>query len=613
MSGKPSKLLNKLSGPVSQRASEDFLHAFAEALRSHKAGQLKEAERFYKKALSIESVHADSIHFLGVIAYQTRNYEKAIELIGKAIAIDPASAAFHSNLGNALRNSGRLEEAAASYLRAIELNPYSANNHNNLGLVLHALGRHDEAAANYGQAIALKADLPEAHNNLSLVLKDQGKLEAAATSSRRALALRPEFPEAYNNLGIAQHEQRQLAEAVISYGKALDLKPNFAEVHNNLANALKDQGRFGEAQASFKKAIQLGADPCVSYYGLSGCRKFSEADGRVIDALNALLNDPNIAESGRTLLHFALGKIYDDLALYGKAIVHFDEANRIEHQKHRHNGPELTAFVNWSIEAFRKDAFNAPIVSDSELPIFIVGMPRSGTTLTEQILARHPVVMAGGELTFWFQTLDMMRRQPSGQAAQLVEQGLVGDYLSLLKAISPSASRVTDKMPYNFLILGLIHRLFPRARIIHLRRSPVDTALSIYFTRFTRVNDFAYSRRDIVDYHQQYRRLMEHWRALLPPEQFIEIDYESLVADQEAVTRRLIAFCGLGWDNSCLSFHKAKNPISTASAWQARQPLYRTSIQRWRHYEPWLGEFRELLQFEPVVSRESGARFEVPR
>jgi hypothetical protein len=228
--------------------------------------------------------------------------------------------------------------------------------------------------------------------------------------------------------------------------------------------------------------------------------------------------------------------------------------------------------------------------------VLIVGMPRSGTTLVEQILASHPDIAAAGELDFWPRRLDHVRRRRISRLDAAAERDIVRDYPALLRTYSPGARRVTDKMPFNFLFLGHIHRLFPNARIIHCRRLPVDTALSIYLTRFAGLHDFTASREDIVRYYQEYRRLMAHWRAVLPPDRFLDIDYEDLVADPDSVSRRMVAFCGLEWDDACRDSHKTDRPIVTASVWQARQPVYRSSAERWRRYEPWLGELRLLLE-----------------
>jgi hypothetical protein len=339
---------------------------------------------------------------------------------------------------------------------------------------------------------------------------------------------------------------------------------------------------------------------------------FTPADQALTAEIEAALQDSRLEDSHRSLLHFALGKIFDDLAAYAQAIGHFDAANRLERfqekcvavfrPKPRQNkGAEregcfdragFAAAIDRLIGAFPPGAPPATAASRSELPVLIVGMPRSGTTLVEQILASHREVAAGGERDFWSRRSGWQDGRIGGFGARAAEAA-IADYLGLLAGISPNAARVTDKMPYNFLFLGLIHRLFPEARIVHCRRDPLDTALSIYFTRFARGHAFASSRADIVFYYRQYRRLMAHWRIVLPAANLLEIDYESLVTDGDAI-RRLVAFCGLGWDEACLDFHRSARPVATASAWQVRQPLYRSSIGRWRHYAPWLGELRAL-------------------
>jgi tetratricopeptide (TPR) repeat protein len=511
-----------------QDAPVDIGKAFADALHRHRAGDLEEADRLYAQILSADPTHAQSLHLRGVIAAQSGRREDAIDLMRRAIAIDPSAGAYHIDL-----------------------------------------------------ALALKAD---------------AKPDDAVVSYRRGLALTPEA-EAYNDLGLLEQQLGRLDEATVSYRRAIDLRPDFADAWNNLASALRDTGRFDEAIDAFETALRLGVDPCFAYYGLSGCRKFTYADRALVGSMEAVLAHPALSGAREALLRFGLGKIYDDLADYETAIAHFDRANDLERQARRFIGWNFSGFVDWSVSAFSKDRPKAPIASDSDIPIFVVGMPRSGTTLVEQILASHPVVAAGGELAFWLRRLDGIANHPGGMFDPTAERDAIGDYLAVLRGRGPVARRIVDKMPYNFLLLGLIHRLFPNARIVHCRRNPVDTALSVYFTRFTQVlptQEFAYSRREIVDYYRQYRRLMAHWRSMLPADRLLEIDYEALIADQEIVTRTILDFCGLDWDRACLDFHQTDRPIATASAWQARQPLYRGSIERWRHYEPWLGELIEL-------------------
>ncbi|MGH7111807.1 MAG: sulfotransferase family protein, partial [Stellaceae bacterium] len=230
-----------------------------------------------------------------------------------------------------------------------------------------------------------------------------------------------------------------------------------------------------------------------------------------------------------------------------------------------------------------------------ETPLLIVGMPRSGTTLVEQIVSAHPEIGAGGELTFWNDTALPLARAGAGEIAPAEIERIAREYLALLRRLAPGAARVTDKMPANFRWLGLIHLTVPQARIIHCRRDPIDTCLSNYFAYFSRLHPHSCDRADLVFYYREYLRLMAHWRTVLPPERYLEIDYEELVADRERMTRRLIAFTGLEWDDACLRPERNDRAVYTASSWQARQPVYGTSVRRWRHYEPWLGELRQLL------------------
>jgi hypothetical protein len=231
-----------------------------------------------------------------------------------------------------------------------------------------------------------------------------------------------------------------------------------------------------------------------------------------------------------------------------------------------------------------------------ETPILIVGMPRSGTTLVEQILSSHPDVAPGGELSFWHDRNGAGARVFGADARPEAVRRLADDYLAVLHAVSPTAARVTDKMPFNFGLLGMIRQVFPRATIVHCRRHPIDTCLSIFATDFEATIDFAGDRGSLVFFYRQYQRLMAHWREVLPPDRFIEVDYEALVADPAPLTRRLVANCGLQWNDACLAPHRNQRRITTASVWQARQPIYRTSVERWKRYEPWLGELRQLLE-----------------
>jgi hypothetical protein len=292
------------------------------------------------------------------------------------------------------------------------------------------------------------------------------------------------------------------------------------------------------------------------------------------------------------VVHFALGKANDDIGDYPTAIRHFDAANKIRSKYGSFDGVALARRVDRLI-AGTPQGFASPAIGvDDPTPILIVGMPRSGTTLVEQILSSHAAVAAGGELPFWAQRDTVSADLPNITGDDLIV--VANDFLAQMRTISPIAARVTDKMPFNFGLLGAIHRILPRATLIHCRRHPIDTCLSIYTTSFESSFDFASDRRSLVAYYRQYERLMAHWREVLPPARLFEVDYETLVSNPEPQTRQLVAACGLEWDDACLSPHLNKRSVTTASLWQARQPIYKSSVERWRRYEPWLGELRRL-------------------
>jgi tetratricopeptide (TPR) repeat protein len=357
-------------------------------------------------------------------------------------------------------------------------------------------------------------------------------------------------------------------------------------------------GRFHEAAAAFDLGITLNRRQIVAYHDLVHVKKLTGADRPLIAQMEWMLKEYGLADDEQAELHFALGKADDDLGEYAEAIRHFDDGNRL---KRRTSDPYAAAghaaTVDHLIAKFTADFFsrNAALGSDCELPILILGMLRSGTTLVEQILSSHPEVVAGGELAFWGEQAPGFGIDVAGRINPAWVEEVARDYRALLTGISPTARRVTDKRPQNFHYLALIHAVFPRARIIHCRRHPVDTCLSIYFQKFSQRVEFAYDRDDLLSCYRQYLRLMAHWRSVLPADRFLEIQYEELVADPEPLTRKMVAFCGLDWNEACL--HSERNPraVRTASVWQARQPMYKTSVARWRHYEPWLGPLRALL------------------
>jgi len=519
---------------------------------------------------------------------------EAITALQDAARLLPHDAVAQYNLGLTCLKANRLPEAVASLRQATELQPDFGRAHYNLGVALHGLGHDDDAISALRAAIALKTRVNEANSRLADLLHVRGDFVEAAACYRRAadgsIAGRLNAAKA-----LAAEEKYGEAAAVLR--RLLALEPNNAAARWNLGFILALQGRFDDAVPQLEQACTLAPSAVGAFYNLVTAKRVTEADRPLIERAIEVLDGGKLYDVGRMTTHYALGKAFDDLGDYAAAIRHFDAANQIKNGLLAYDRGQLAAWVDMLIARCTPDYFreHQALGAKDETPLFVLGMPRSGTTLVEQILSSHPLVAAGGEKEFWFSRGPSWEHSGADGLRPAVISGLANDYRAELLQIAPDATRVTDKMPHNFLWIGLIHLVFPRARIIHCRRHPVDTCLSIYFTQFVRKLSFASDRGNLVFEYRQYERLMAHWRAALPADCFLDVNYEALVADRETWTRRLVEFCGLDWDEACLHPERNRRTVNTASMWQARQPVYRSSVARWRSYEPWLGELRELL------------------
>ena len=546
-----------------------------------------------------------------------------------------AAAATHLTLGSTLLAAGKPGQAIASFRQASLLDPENPAAHNDLGLACLRSARPAEAVAAFRRAIALKEDFSSAHYNLGLALENQRDDMAAIAAYRRAAALAPNFLKAHERLGVLLDRTSLPAEAIQSFERAAAAKPSSTLGRLSRAEALRIRGQLAEAETWFRRAVAadpansyalrsfgifltnmgrfdeaadclaraLAANPTdvVAFFNLTNVRKFAAEDRPLLARMGRLIETARLGDIGAELLNFGLGKAFDDLGEYEAAMRHFDAGNELGAGSLRFDRPAFAARVDRLIARFGVDEPERPAApsSDEPRPILIVGTPRSGTTLVEQIVSSHRDVGAGGELGFWEQR-GLKWEAAIEEGAALPSAGaLVSEYHEVLRAASPGAPLVTDKMPTNFFWLGLVRLAFPGATIIHCRRDPLDTCLSIYTKRFPG-SFYSRDRASLVFFYRQYQRLMAHWRAVLPPERFLEVDYEALVTDREAQTRRMIAFLGLPWDEACLAPERNRRLVSTSSMWQVRQPVYASSIGRWRRYEPWLGELRELLDDMPA-------------
>jgi tetratricopeptide (TPR) repeat protein len=404
-------------------------------------------------------------------------------------------------------------------------------------------------------------------------------------------------------------EDRESGSRTACCDETLASDPADAMAHDLLGNLLAESGRFDEAYACFSHAVAIAPLMVGSYYDLVRCRPVTSADEALVARIEAALAMRGLDVEQRLRVHLALGKAADDLGDYARAMQHFDAADALRPSSLSFEPAAFDAEINRLIERCTPDLIaRAPERGSSDTaPILIIGMPRSGTTLVEQIVSSHREVRAGGELNFWNERGAAWHRAgPAGTAAPFLSQA-AADYLGVLRTIGPKAARVTDKMPFNFLWAGLIHLAFPRATIVHCRRAAIDTALSIHQTLFHPNLAFPTGGARLVAYFRSYERLTDHWRNVLPPDRFVEVKYEELTREPEPVIRRIITRCGLRWDAACLQPERNPRFVKTPSKWQTRQPINRNSVERWRRYEPWLGPLRALLDDASQTNRNEGS------
>jgi tetratricopeptide (TPR) repeat protein len=606
-----------------------LLHA---ANASKALGQVGESIALYQQALRINPRSAEAHNNLGNAFLQIGQCEEAVRCYRLALELTPNDAEIHCNLGNAQRQLGLLDDALASSHRAIALDPTLSVAHNNLGLTLVALGQRAEAVASYRQALKFNPGYVEALNNLGTVLPELGQRREAVSLFARAIELDPKRAETHVNLGNLLFEFRRVEDAAVNYRRALQLEPRDPMAHAGLGAALRmqgeaadaeascdaaltidpncvaalslqgelraDRGQFAEATALFQRVVDIDPGYPFAFYSVATNRKMTSDDTAWLRGTEALLAKP-LPLRHEISLRYALGKYFDDLKEYDRAFSNYRQANELTRRYGAHyDRAGVTERVERVINGFdaasirRYQSFGNP----SERPVLIVGMPRSGTSLTEQILASHPAVFGAGELSFWqsaFAKYEAAGLKDHG-GAQLIPS-MARDYLDRLTALSGDAPRVVDKMPLNFMNVGLICAAFPYARIIHVRRHPIDTCLSIYFQYFSHLHAYANDLDNLAHYYGEYLRLIDHWRATLPASTLLEVPYEALIEDQEGWTRRMLEFIGLPWDPKCLEFHQTDRVVITLSKWQVRQKIHTSSAGRWRNYEKFVGPLQRLM------------------
>ena len=617
------------------------------AWEAYRRGDLEQSARVGAAALAEDPKQADALHLLGLVALRRGDPRRAATLIGQAVAVQPAEATYHASLAEACRALGQVDRAIDCCRVAFRLRPDRPDYHYNLALLLLSRGDLDEAIGHLRGAIRLKPDFGWAHNNLGNALLLKGDKAAALEHLRQAVKLDPNSAQAHSNLGSALMNLGQRIEALGHFQEAVRLRPDFPAAHSNLGHVLHALGRLDECEACYRAAIRLQPDLVAALAGLGRVlQELGELDQAITAFREAIRHEPRNAvvlsqlataipawlsesERGsiesllagtslppeqRCSLLFGLAHAVDARGEFDRSASLSFEANALQRAIFQKLGMNYDpdahhTFVDGLIAAFTPEFFARVRGAglETERPVFVVGLPRSGTTLVEQVLASHPRVFGAGELQLVQKAFDSLPEATGRKGESPLDclnhfdrrsiEQIGHRHLDALAALNTSADRIVDKLPENTLFLGLIAVLFPQAKVIHCRRDLRDVALSCWMTQFANLR-WACDPHHIEARIHEYRRLMDHWRAILPV-RMLDVDYEAMVADPERSSRELVAWCGLEWDPACLEFYKPRRRVQTTSIAQVRQPIYRSSVGRWKNYEQPLAAMFAKLPIGP--------------
>ena len=548
-----------------------------------------DASKAFQTVTELNPTYADGFNNLGTTLQDLGKFDQAIASYEKALLLKPDHAEACNNIGNVRKYQGKLDEAIAAYEKALQLKPDYVTAYNKMGNALQEQGRLDEAMASYNKALSLKPDYAEAYNNMGNALKDQGKLDEAIAILNKALSLKPDFAEACITIGNALKDQGKSDEAIASYNKALSLKPDYAEAYNSMGTALKEQGTLDEAIASYNKALSLKPDYAEVHRNLSSSKKYKPEDTQ-ITLVSELIQKADLKDNDRCHLHYTLAKMKEDLGDLSAAYENYIAGGKLRKKLlsyHFKQDELLFDKIKAAAPRIKELTFEQPFEATNNTPIFILGMPRSGTTLVEQIISSHSQVHGAGELPF----LDRF-----GASISLGNQIIRSDnilqirkaYLYELEKVSNGCWFVSDKMPQNFMHIGLLLKALPEAKVIHVKRDPAATCWSNFKHYFSvKGLGYSYDLKDTVQYYKLYIDLIEFWDQQYSGHIY-HLDYDNLTLEQELETKRLIEHLELDWEDSCLSPQENKRSVRTASQQQVRQKVYTGSSQAWRKFEPYL-------------------------
>ena len=579
-----------------------------QAMALHQQGQHEPAGQLYQQILALNNKHPDAHNLLGVVYVVYKNYKLAEKHLLKSIKLSGGYAPAHYNLGKAYLDQGKLQPAFVAFSRAVKLKPDYVDAVFLLANTRVQLGAVAEAQAGYEKVIKLAPDHFEAHNNLGSVLQDIGCGEASIPHHESAIALNPDFELAYLNLAHALVKLERHEDALPVFEVCLK-HCSSAKLYQDFGTTLQQLGRMAEAQQAYLKAIELDAAMGSAYRHLAEITKI-DARGEIDikKVVQAGFSAPDMDEKSKMHLYFAWAKVNDGNKDYVQAFSAYKQGNDLNRHSYKYHKNDTGGFFK-NITSAYSEKFLAEDLSSGlgdNRPIFILGMPRSGTTLVEQIISSHSSVTGAGELTYMSDQANSFKggaiafhkRFPSMDTGKWRE--VAEAYLQGLNTYDEGKAHITDKMPHNFQNIGMISKLLPNAKIIHCKRHPIANCLSIYKAYFGAKNahPYAWDLKELAHYHNLYEDLMAHWRDVLPG-RFYEVSYEQLTSNQEEESRKLIEYCGLDWQEACLDFHNTQRKVKTASAFQVRQPMHNQSVDLWKRYGDALQPLLDNLYIPP--------------
>jgi tetratricopeptide (TPR) repeat protein len=574
----------------------------------HQRQQYEAAGRLYQQVLQLDSKHPDAHNLLGAVHVMYKNYKLAEKHLLKSIKLSGSYAPAHYNLGKTYLDQGKLQLAFGALSKAVKLKPDYVEAIFLLANTQVRQGDLPPAQVAYEKVIAWHPRNYEAHNNLGSVLQDQSDYHSSLEHHQAAINLKPDFELAYLNLSNALVELERHNDALELLSTCLG-HCNNAKVHHEIGRVYQQLGQMKEARSAYLSAISIDPSEGKSYRYLVDITKNDSNENIDLMALvsNACQLD-NITTEAREHLNFALAKLLDGLKDYSGAFSAYKAGNDLHRALESYKNSDSVILFNSIKSAYNKNTpteVDDPVSNDNR-PIFILGMPRSGTTLVEQIIASHSSVTGAGELPYLADQVKQAKGGVMGFHKRFAKMNhdqlsdVAKGYLAGLNKYDQGLAKITDKMPHNFLYIGLIAKLLPNAKIIHCKRHPMANCLSIYKAYFASKNahPYAWDLKELAHYHNLYEDLMAHWRDVLPG-RFYEVSYEQLTSNQEEESRKLIEYCGLDWQEACLDFHNTQRKVKTASVFQVRQPMHNQSVDLWKRYGDALQPLLDNLYIPP--------------